>query len=241
MRAVAARRARPLIGVTGPDSRLPLAWWCTRLAVSLAGGRACRLTPSRPQPPAALAGVIIGGGDDIDPDLYAGLDDGKAKHDPARDRFEMQVLRQALAEGLPILGICRGAQLLNVALGGNLHQDLREIRVHTSNRRTVLARKSVLVERESLLHHITGGERYKVNSLHHQGIRRLGHRLRVAARDLDEIVQAIEDSGRVFVQGVQWHPEYLLYQARQRRIFGALVAAARERLAARRPAPTRAT
>ncbi len=232
---------RILIGVTGPDSRLPLAWWCTRLAVSLAGGRACHLTPTRPRPPGPLAGVIIGGGDDIEPELYAGLDDGKAKRDPARDRFEMQVLREALAEGLPVLGICRGAQLLNVVLGGSLHQDLRKIRVHTSNRRTVLPRKTVIVEPESVLHRIAGGERYKVNSLHHQAIDRLGRGLRVTARDLDGIVQAVEDSGQPFLKGLQWHPEYLIYQARQRRIFRALVAAARKRLAARERAATRAT
>jgi putative glutamine amidotransferase len=75
---------RPLIGVTGPDTRWPIGWVFTRLAIGLAGGSACRLTPSRPTPQRRLDGVVIGGGDDIDPELYSGLDDGTARTDRAR-------------------------------------------------------------------------------------------------------------------------------------------------------------
>ena len=223
------REDRPLIGVTGPDGRVAIGWWFTRLVVHLAGGAAYRLTPSHPTPSRRLDGVVIGGGDDIDPELYSGLDDGTAKIDRARDAFEKRVLDRALEDGLPILGICRGAQLMNVMMGGNLHQDLRKIRVRTSNRRTVLPRKRIRIHPSSRLHRALGTETCRVNSLHHQAVDRIGAGLRVVATDLDGIVQGIENPEADFLLGVQWHPEYLPYRASQRRLFRLLVRAARRR------------
>lgn len=218
---------RPIIGVTGPDGWLNPAWWFTRWAIWRAGARAMRLTPSRSTLPKGLAGIIIGGGNDIAPDLYDELfePENPPRHDPARDAFEKRVLEKVLATGLPVLGICRGAQLLNVVLGGNLHQDIRTMRRKTSNRRTPFARKTLLVQPQTRLHKILGSERCRINSLHYQAINRLGKGLRVAARDLDGLVQAVEGEG--FRLGVQWHPEYLPLRRPQRRLFKALVDAAR--------------
>jgi len=188
-----------------------------------------RLNASNPQSSRPLEGIVIGGGTDLDPTLYAGVDDGKARRDPRRDAFEKRMIEEALEEGIPLLGICRGAQLLNVVLGGNLHQDVRPMRRKTSNRRTPLPRKTALVEPGSRLHTLLECTRCRVNSLHHQAVDRLGEGLRTVARDLDDLIQGIELTGEAFVVGVQWHPEYLIYQRRQRRIFADLIASARHR------------
>jgi putative glutamine amidotransferase len=148
-------------------------------------------------------------------------------YDTERDAFESFVIDDALDRGLPVLGICRGAQLLNVRLGGSLYQELRSLRRHTSNRWTVLPLKTLRVQRGSRLHTLLGTELTRINSLHNQGMERLGRGLRLAGRDLDGIVQAVEAPARDFLMGVQWHPEFLLYSRRQRRLFRALVDAAR--------------
>jgi putative glutamine amidotransferase len=218
----------PLIGVTGPDSRLPWAWWATRLAIFLAGGRALRLTPSTFQPHKRdkLQGLIIGGGDDIDAALY-GEDTGRAPADPERDAFEIELIEHALDTQLPLLGICRGAQLINVVLGGSLHSDIRPLRRHTSNRRTPLPRKTAIGCGPGRLHDSIRQPRWRINSLHHQAVDRLGDGLTVAARDLDGFVQAIENRGEHYMLGVQWHPEYLPYLGHQRALFRTLVRLAR--------------
>jgi len=216
---------RPLIGVTGPDRRIALAWWATWRAVYQAGGRPLRLTPTTYQQHShdKLQGLIIGGGDDIDPSLYGGHDDGKAPIDPDRDRFEIEMIEHALHTQLPLLGICRGAQLINVVLGGSLYGDIRGLRKRTSNFRTPLPRKTALGTGSSRLTQILGSRRWRINSLHHQAIDRLGNGLVVAARDLDGFVQAVEcQQGREII-GVQWHPEYLPYLSSQRRLFRHLI------------------
>lgn len=241
-----AVRRRPLIGVTGPDHGVRLAWWFLRRAVRRAGGEPLHLDASSPEPDRPLDGIIIGGGTDIDPGLYAGFDDGKAKKDSRRDDYERAMIERALEAGIPLLGVCRGAQMLNVVLGGSLHQDVRPLRRRTSNRRTPLPRKTALVVPGSRLHAVLDCERCRINSLHHQAIDRLGDGLVVVARDLDDLVQAIEwapddapaaphsepsverlPPRTAFVVGVQWHPEYLVTSRSQRRLFAALVDAAR--------------
>ncbi|AEY00901.1 peptidase C26 [Oceanimonas sp. GK1] len=218
-----------LIGVTGPNSRLPLAWWASRLALHLAGGRGLHLTPAnmhrhrRDQ----LQGLIIGGGDDIDAALY-GHDTGRAPADPERDAFEIELIEHALDTSLPLLGICRGAQLINVVLGGSLHADIRPQRLHTSNRRTPLPRKTAIGCGNGRLSHIMQQPRWRINSLHHQAVDRLGGGLAVVARDLDGFVQAIESTTDHYLLGVQWHPEYLPYLSCQRRLFQHLVQAAEQ-------------
>jgi len=223
---VAGRARRPLIAVTGPR-RGALAPRCfVHLALRCAGARTVHLTPARPAADERWHGVVVTGGHDIEPVLYAEAPAVVPRYDPERDAFESQILDDALARDLPLLGICRGAQLLNVRLGGSLHQDLRSHRRHTSKRRTLLPLKHLLVVDGTLLHALLRHRQVRVNSLHDQAIHRLGTGLRVAARDRDAIVQAVEDPDRVFALGVQWHPEFLLWSAAQRRLFHALVEAA---------------
>ncbi|MHA7835121.1 MAG: gamma-glutamyl-gamma-aminobutyrate hydrolase family protein [Algiphilus sp.] len=226
--ATGRRRAgRPLIGITGADSRLPWGWWFARAAVRAHGGEPIRITPKRPQPARYLDGLIVGGGDDIDPALYSGDDSGAPAADPARDRLELGLLQQALDAGVPIIGICRGAQLLNVALGGSLYPDIRQRRRHTSNRRSVLPSKRAVLRRGSRLARILGRNPVPINSLHHQAVHRLGRGLRTVARDADGITQGIECRGPALIIGVQWHPEYLPQQRAQRRLIALLVRRAR--------------
>jgi putative glutamine amidotransferase len=141
--------------------------------------------------------------------------------------LESAVIDDALVRGLPLLGICRGAQLLNARRGGNLFQDLKSHRKLTSNRRTILPLKTLLPESNSFLSKLLRTDKCKINSLHNQAIDHVGTDLQVSGLDLDGIVQAIEDPGHPFLIGVQWHPEFLLFNGRQRRLFGALIEAAR--------------
>ncbi len=201
---------------------------CVALAVFLAGGRTAQLSPADRASTRPFHGVVITGGHDVDPVLYAQESQVLPHYDPDRDAFESAVIDDALTRGLPLLGICRGAQLLNVCLGGDLHQDLRSRRRRTSQRRTILPLKTLLVEPGSRLFELLGTVRGRINSLHNQGIDRLGRGLRISGRDLDDIVQAVEDPDRPFLLGVQWHPEFLLASRLQRGLFAALVRAARQ-------------
>lgn len=225
---MAGRSRRPLIAVTGPNRGGAMPRWCVAVGVALAGGRTVQLAPGRPHSPEPYQGVVITGGHDVEPVLYAQQPKVLPHYDPARDALESRVIDDALARGLPLLGICRGAQLLNVRRGGDLNQDLRDRRRRTSNRRTILPLKTLLVERDSRLHGLVGQERVRINSLHNQGIDRLGDGLVVSGRDLDGIVQAVEDPRRRYLIGVQWHPEFLLPMTAQRALFADLVAASRE-------------
>lgn len=220
--------SRPRIAVTGKASRWAPGWWCAGLAIVLAGGWPVRATPGRPWP-ADIAGVVIGGGDDIASDWYAAAVETDRGTDRERDAFELDAIRSARADGRPVLGICRGAQLLNVAAGGSLHADITPRRRSTSPRVNPLPSKPITIRPASGLARLLGVSRLRVNGLHHQAVARLGQGLMIAARDADGFVQAIEDRAGAPVLGVQWHPEYLIYRRASRRLFSALVRAARQR------------
>ncbi|MDX1499672.1 MAG: gamma-glutamyl-gamma-aminobutyrate hydrolase family protein, partial [Woeseiaceae bacterium] len=222
----------PVIGVTGPATRLPWAWWATRWQLARAGARAVRLTPDRGHPEHEFDGIVLGGGNDIDPAIYGGDPSHSPNVDPVRDAFELTVLAHADKLGVPVLGICRGAQLLNVHYGGRLHGDVSRIRRLTSNRATLLPRKAVQVDEGSVLGGFLGATATRVNSLHHQAVSDTGRNLVVSARDRDDIVQAIESTAGPLRLGVQWHPEYLPQRQDQRRLFAAFVRACRSTPAA---------
>ncbi|KEZ77278.1 gamma-glutamyl-gamma-aminobutyrate hydrolase family protein [Salinisphaera hydrothermalis] len=220
--------SRPRIAVTGKASRWAPGWWCAGLAIVLAGGWPVRATPTRPWP-RDVAGVVIGGGDDIASDWYAASVETDQGADRARDAFELEAIRVARAGRQPILGICRGAQLLNVAAGGSLHADITPRRRSTSARANPLPCKTIVIRSATGLARVLGVSRLRVNGLHHQAVDRLGQGLIIAARDADGFVQAIEDRAGAPVLGVQWHPEYLIYRRASRRLFTALVTVARQR------------
>ncbi|WP_295884442.1 gamma-glutamyl-gamma-aminobutyrate hydrolase family protein [uncultured Thiohalocapsa sp.] len=222
----------PLIAVTGGNRSGHAPRRLVALALWLAGARAVSVTPRHPRPDLRPDAVVITGGHDVDPVLYAAAPEVHPRYDRERDRLESVVIDQALALGIPLLGICRGAQLLNVRLGGSLYQELRSRRVRTSNRWTIFPLKTLRVAAGSRLEMLLNTRETRINSLHNQGIDRLGEGLQVVGRDLDDIVQAVEVPTHPFLLGVQWHPEFLLYKPSQLRLFRALVAAARERRAA---------
>ena len=175
---------------------------------------------------ARLDGICLAGGPDLDPVAYGALErhpelgSTNAEH----DAFELAVARAADAAGLPMLGICRGAQALNVARGGTLRQHV------AGHRQTELAgtpTQRVAVSPDSLLAAVTGaGETLEINSFHHQAVDVLGAGLRVVARAADGTVEAVEDPARPFVLGVQWHAETLTGRAEHGALFAALVEAA---------------
>ena len=225
-------RKRPLIAVTGKASRWAPGWWAAWLAIALAGGRAVRATPRHPMP-APIDGLVIGGGDDIATDLYGATAAYDNTADRARDEMELAAIKRARVDNTPVLGICRGAQLINVAAGGTLYSDISELRRSTSNRVNPLACKPIALKRRSRLAAIVGSSRLRVNSLHHQAVHGLGSGIQASARDADGFVQAIEARNAAFVIGVQWHPEYLCYRPAQYRLFRALVDACRQARPAR--------
>ena len=212
---------RPLIGITSyaeearwgvweaPAALIPLSYV---RAIERAGGRPLLVPPSEDaveETLAALDGLLFSGGSDLDPDTY-----GAETHPetdgirPERDQAELALLEAALARDMPVLAVCRGSQVLNVALGGDLVQHLPEVVGHEEHKHTpgVFADHDVDVLPGTRLQALVG-DHAPVKSHHHQGYGRIGEGLREAARAEDGTVEAIEDPSRRFALGVLWHPE----------------------------------
>ncbi len=149
--------------------------------------------------------------------------------DDDRDALESRLIKTADEKRLPMLGICRGAQLINVQRGGRLYQDLKDFYIETPQLTTILPHKIIRVESDSRLAGVLGRNRCRVNALHRQAISEAGDDIQIVAREESGVVQAIEDSNRPFLIGVQWHPEYLPQRPEQRRIFKRLVECARDK------------
>ena len=182
---------------------------------------------------AALQGLILSGGPDINPRRYgeeplAGL----GEVDEALDQMELLAAGMAIERDLPLLGICRGIQVLNVALGGTLYQDIpSQVPAgicHTPHADKAVNTHTVQVEPGSMLNRILGEPEIWVNSQHHQALKAVARGLAVTARARDGIVEAVELPGRGFVAGVQWHPEGTWREDPfSQKLFGAFVNAAR--------------
>jgi putative glutamine amidotransferase len=221
-------KERVRIGITGNARRWAPSWWCASLALRFCGVEPERINVRKRWSGKHLHGLIIGGGNDISPEHYGADIHAKVKADPERDKLEIKWIKWALERDIPMLGICRGAQLLNVVLQGKLHQDIRTMRSLTYNRPGLLPTKQVFLEPDSTLATICKKKRLRVNSLHHQAIHVPGEWLRLAGWDLDHITQAVECRECHTLIGVQWHPEYLFYVPSQMRIFRWLAREARE-------------
>lgn len=146
--------------------------------------------------------------------------------DRKRDRLEYDLLQQAVQFRKPVLGICRGAQLINVYLTGTLHQDISGFYTESPQVWSIQPKKMIHIAPDSRLGALLATEVCMVNGLHNQSIDRLGRGLRVSARETNSIVQAIEITSKCYLIGVQWHPEYLPHHKRQQRLFQGLVEAA---------------
>ena len=178
------------------------------------GGGAVRLVaPGEPRPLAGADGLLLLGGEDVAPDRYGEADRHCERINPQRDAFELALLRSALRKDLPILGICRGIQILAVALGGTLCQDLpaelprgRSRVIHRGPRHTD-SRHRIVLAKDTMLARLIGCDRVLVNSHHHQAVLALPPGMRVAARSADGVIEAIEHPDKKFVLGIQWHPE----------------------------------
>lgn len=226
---------RPVIGITTYVE--PASWGVWRelraalipedyvAAVTAAGGRAVLLPPDDLDADVlrVVDGLVLSGGPDLDPALYD-AEPGPLTDVPRaeRDAAELLLTRAALESGLPLLGVCRGMQLLTVAAGGRLHQHLPDVLGHETHRpaRGVYGHQEISFEPGSRIEAIMGGDR-GVRCYHHQSVADPGS-LTVTGRAADGSIETVEHPEHRFAVGVQWHPEVV----RDKRVFGALVAAA---------------
>src|SRR5512134_1048144 len=149
-------------------------WSFNRLALWRAGANSRRLCAGASFNIDDFDGFVVGGGDDIDAALYRGEIEPAIRIDRERDAFELHLLESATARGLPVLGICRGAQMINVFLGGSLHGSIYTVFPGIPRRHSPLPSKRIEVVPRSILHGLLGSERERVNALHHQSINLLG-------------------------------------------------------------------
>lgn len=220
-----ARKKRPVIGLTldseSPGGYSSLPWYALRenycKVVAAAGGTPVLLPHETQEVEAYLAlidGLIVTGGDfDVDPAHFG----AEARHETVstkdnRTAFELALTHGAIAKEMPVLGICGGEQLLNVALGGTLIQHIPDavagaLAHEQPNPRTEPGH-AVTIAPETLLHRIVGTDEIEVNSAHHQAVGEPAPGLVVNARAPDGVIEGIEDPRHRFVLGVQWHPEY---------------------------------
>jgi putative glutamine amidotransferase len=242
--------SKPLIGVTAYDYVKPENGWhydisyCKNAAAIERAGGLPVLIPSSLQEETLRAiyerldAVLLPGGGDVNPSQYKSEVNAELHSvSDERDAMELSMAKWALADDLPVLGICRGIQLLNVAMGGSLvqdipsklHSDLRHDLEGDEPRNTFL--HEVELKADSRLATILGDTQFKVNSIHHQALRDVAPNAKVVGTAPDGIVEAIEVPDKHFVMAVQWHPEDLLDDdERMEKLFKAFVEAAKERM-----------
>lgn len=229
---------KPLIGLTcSYEEEKHLFNDCYREAVEVSGGVPI-LLPTTVEPQTLLSyleivdGLILIGGDDINPLLFG--ENPKRELgvvSPKRDFFELNLCRLFLAKGKPILGICRGLQILNVAAGGSLFQDiasqLSESIQHSQKSPKNHPSHDVYIKKSSLLHNLIKAEKIKVNSFHHQAVKSCGRGFEIVAWAIDGVIEGIEKN-KGFALGVQWHPERLWKEVEnQKNVFLGLIRAAK--------------
>ncbi|MFQ5629476.1 MAG: gamma-glutamyl-gamma-aminobutyrate hydrolase family protein [bacterium] len=205
-------------------------------AVRQAGGLPVLLPPGDEKPGEILNivdGLILAGGGDIDPKLYGGNHHSTIERiDPERDIFEKELALAVLEATTPVLGICRGQQMLNIVTGGNLIEHLPEVYgaqvIHRAENKREIAH-SVRIEASSKLAEITGETKIEVMSLHHQAIGDVSGDWKVVAWAADGVIEAQEHLHHPWMLAVQWHPELSSNDEQHRRLFRALIEAASEK------------
>jgi putative glutamine amidotransferase len=235
---------KPVVGITSYAEKVTWGAWVEEAAlvplayvraIERAGGRPLVVPPSEDsieETLSVLDGILFSGGSDLDPQLYdaEAHPETQGVHE-ARDRAEMALLAAALERDMPVLAVCRGSQVLNVARGGDLVQHLPEVLGHEEHRHTPgeYSDHDVTIEPDTRVGGLLG-ERAPVKSHHHQGFGRIGEGLREAGWAEDGTVEALEDPSKRFAVGVLWHPE----EGEDMALFEALVAEAAEYREARR-------
>lgn len=242
---------KPLIGigsdVRSPEGKRESAFTYLTYVESLRrAGAVPVLIPPQPENAAdiieGLDGILLAGGDDCDPQVY-----GEERHptvepmDPRRQSNDLTLARAARERGIPTLGICLGLQVMNIAAGGTLMQDINsamETEIEHASKPEDRARHDVIVEQGTRLSNIIGERELNVNSSHHQAIKSVGNGLRITALAPDGVVEGLEDPKHPFYVGVQWHPEDMRGENSASSIFGAFVEAARKYAEARKQSST---
>lgn len=198
-------------------------------AVTEAGGYPIMLFPEAVLPP-FIDGIIFSGGGDIDPLLFHQepmRESGEIS--PLRDEFELTLCNMAIQKNIPLLGICRGMQVMNIALGGTIYQDIsvqtNSTLKHSQQAPRPYGTHSIIVMENTLLSSLWGKQKTTVNSYHHQAVALLGDSIQVCAKSQDDLIEAIEHTESSFAIGVQWHPEAMETEE-QKLLFSAFVNAA---------------
>lgn len=224
--------SRPRIGVPQPGGFFNPAFFLINVGIFLGGGRPCKITAQTPRDE-AFDGIVLGGGTDVFPELFREKPIPDYLYDRERDEMDMRWLEVARDRALPVLAICRGAQMLNVMNGGSLHMQVREAyedAIYPEGYWSYLVyRKTMLISSGSRLEQILNTAEYRVNSMHKQAIASVGQGLHISGRENNGVVQAIEKPGDPFYLGVQFHPELMLHRRGCRCVFRAFVEACRSR------------
>lgn len=220
---------KPLIAVTRPilgdkiDDVRDRNYPHFQFILSTLGANLLRVSPDREVDLSACDGLLLTGGVDIHPSHYGEEEREGFRHLPDRDAMEMTLFRNFKSQGKPIMGVCRGMQMINVCLGGSLHQEISEHFDKTTYPRKFPAkyfyRKNVTLTPDSLLSHLFKKESIQVNSLHHQAVNKLGDGVKVSAIEPKGIIQGIEHETIKNIFGVQWHPELMHFSLGQWKLF----------------------
>lgn len=216
--------ARPLIAVTRPDvgTKTDGNFKHFNFILSLLGARVIRVSPDQKLDLRDCNALLLSGGADIHPNHYGEAERPNYRHMTDRDAMEMPLFERFRAQGKPIMGVCRGMQMINVCLGGSLYQEIAEhfegTQYPKKYPKKYFYRKETNIEPSSQLYKIFQKERISINSMHHQAVNKLGKDLIISAQEPKGIIQGIEHrTENIF--GVQWHPELMHFSPDQWQLF----------------------